>query len=145
MNTATRDSKVVMPPGNYFLGDPGYCFKDSWEKIVDNYYDDEGVLVKYKKKIILMFSTAFGDGGYPSNEYPGFDFPVDSGLIGLVPVNLIETDKDDLKHCGKFISFKEQFICESSKNGDLTFGHIVIRTGESEENELDYAYEEDFV
>lgn len=83
----TKENVVVtVPAGNYALGDPCYtvsgtdwsdllescnCFQDSPIGVIDGHY-------------VLSFPTHHGDGVYRDNF--GYSYPVDAGMIGLVPI-----------------------------------------------------------
>lgn len=76
-----------------------------------------------KKKNVYAFSTYRGDGTYRGSD--GFEYDVDSGLIGLAPVEL-GSDGIRIGLCKSVLVSKE--IQCSSDDGLLTFGNIVINT-----------------
>ena len=135
MKTNCEQIFTKVPAGKYFLGDPCYCFEDSWSGIVDQLYekDRNGYTAEINGKTILCFNTAYGDGGYYDSNHPETEFSVDAGLIGLTPVELIETSIDYVKDLGTFVEFTEETICESHENGTLRFGDWFIDTGYEEE------------
>lgn len=114
-------STVVVPAGSYFLGDPCYCLEDGWSPLLDSIGYENGSLAKPVGTLpsganVLIFHTAYGDGVYEGSD--GFEYGVDSGCIGLVPVKAAE------KKPGKYskrITFKEPALCHSF-NGCLDFG-----------------------
>ena len=74
-------AKYILPAGTYFFGDPCYVteedlYQELWSKA------DDGVhLAEHNGHKYFIGRTAYGDG-----EYDGF--PVDSGQLGLIPIEL---------------------------------------------------------
>jgi len=112
--------KVVVPKGDYYLGDPCYIIQDSdWDNLLESsdcFRKPVGIVRTFQ---VLAFSTAFGDGEFKDNYNNSYS--VDSGLIGLVPVEF-NPEADSTK-----VSFKKPTICRSVE-GVLIFGNIVIDT-----------------
>lgn len=120
---------VVMPAGTYYLGDPCYSVPNSrWmEWLEAAKYETEDVLVAdLDGHKILGLSTLYGDGQYPGSN--GFDYPVDAGLIGLVPVSMAYGNdcvgRPDLV---TKVTFDKPVVCQYER-GLLRFGHITIDT-----------------
>lgn len=152
---------MTMPAGKYWIGDPCYIFphtgplENKWDELlaeVDFFEVSYGELDDGKIKVWAA-STAYGDGTYVGSN--GKAFPVDAGLIGIAPqetVDYLGRSDNDLDYAGLFIEFKEPFVVKS-RNGNFTFGHINIDTGddydsdeedcESDYDDDDYAYEND--
>jgi hypothetical protein len=114
----------TVPAGTYYLGDPCYALQGTqkaWMKIL-NSSDHFKKPYKVGRKIAIAFSTAFGDGEY----YDQFNnkYPVDAGMIGVVPISLStkETPKGMLR-----VRFEKPTKC-SSVDGVLTFGKYKIDT-----------------
>ena len=116
-----------IPAGTYYVGDPCYVFgRDSRLKIseINKCFDIPNI--EYKDKPVIAFRTKFGDGTYNG-------FSVDSGLIGIVDISLIEEDStffnesfDRQKH---IVTFDKPFDFEWN-NGDFHIGQqIHIYTG----------------
>ena len=78
---------------------------------------------KSRNRNVYAFSTHRGDGTYLGSD--GFEFDVDSGLIGLVPVEL-GMDGIRIGQCRPVI-VAEKIQC-SCDRGLLIFGNIVINT-----------------
>jgi len=114
--------KVTIQAGKYYLGDPCYSLNESWGNILEQTDYFKTPLVTIDGFEILAFKTAHGDGEYPSNA--GRKFSVDSGLIGLVPVELAD-DKEPFSTM--IVEFNEPTLCKRVK-GKLYFGKIVIDT-----------------
>jgi len=131
-------NKMVMPAGKWWIGDPCYVFPhkgpmaNKWDELlaeVDFFDNSYGELDNGKIKVWAA-STAYGDGRYVGSN--GKAFPVDAGLIGIVPqetVDYLGKTDNDLDYLGLFIEFNESFIVESN-NGLFHFGHIEIDTGD---------------
>lgn len=142
-------NKMIMPAGKYWIGDPCYVFpnkgpmENKWDEILAevNFFEvSYGELDDGKIKVWAA-STAYGDGRYIGSN--GKAFPVDAGLIGIVPketVDYLGRTDNDLDYLGLFIEFTEPFVVRSN-NGLFHFGHIEIDTGDYTEDE-DY-YDED--
>ena len=77
---------ITLPPGRYFIGDPGYCFGTDWNDvngICDTILADGRVFKDYQ---FFAAHTAHGDGGYRGSN--GFEFGVDTGMLGAMPLQL---------------------------------------------------------
>lgn len=148
-------NKMIFPAGKYWIGDPCYVFpndgpfRNRWDELLDEveYFEtlSYGELDDGKIKVWAAH-TAYGDGRFVGSN--GAMFPVDAGLIGIVPMDTVEylnrTD-NDLDYCGQFVEFKESFVVES-RNGDFIFGHIGIDTGDDGDDgqyDDDYDYNSD--
>lgn len=139
-------NEMLMPAGKYWIGDPCYIFpnkglmEDKWEELLDKVgiFDDiaYGELDNGKIKVWAA-PTAYGDGYYVSEN--GKAFPVDAGLIGIVPletVKYLDNADSDLDYSGLFVEFTEPFIVEAV-DGLFRFGHIVINTCDDNDEEED--------
>jgi hypothetical protein len=63
-------------------------------------------------------------------------YPVDAGLIGLVPVELLGSDVHNLRgDLSKIVTFDKPTKCSSNGDGKLRFGHITIDTDPADEEE----------
>ena len=126
--------EVVVPKGSYAIGDPCYAVpNDDWSDLLDSctYFESPiGYVVKdgVQKFPVLAFGTKWGDGCYRGTD--GKTYPVDAGLIGLVPVEIIK----DFADC-ELITFEKDTICVNDGSGKLKFGHITIDTDPNEEVE----------
>lgn len=116
----------TMPPGDYILGDPLYSMSD---EVRQEYMENRAYQAPFTLKGLdcLLLSTAYGDGIYPDQE--GFEYSVDSGQIGVLPVSVTELD-DHHRPMVKQVSFSEPFECRADyHNRSLQFGHINIDVG----------------
>ena len=83
----------TFPKGEYFFGDLSYLFLNSirneeWSNIFC--VNGEGDW-DYKDKEYLLFNT--GGDGYFSNHRRGFEsVPVDSGSLGLIPTEVVDSE-----------------------------------------------------
>lgn len=128
-----QDDRITMPAGVYYLGDPCYAFHDGWHDVLYGLWATGHDAYIYKGFPILMFGTAYGDGCYGGSD--GRTYGVDAGLIGLVHESLIE-DTSCWTLGSKFVS-TESFVCTRSEGGCLTFGEIIIDTGDDAFEEED--------
>jgi hypothetical protein len=140
---------VTAPAGEYFLGDPGYAVEphENWMHLLEscNYFEKPTGQLPDGTEVIA-FSTAYGDGFFPDNH--GNEYPVDAGLIGLVPVTpateaaLADTEATAQAHGAPHqfmtrVSFAEPVECTRTGLGLLTFGPYQIDTaGEVDEDGL---------
>lgn len=88
MSTLTS-TKIEIPAGKYWLGDPCYVIEsDDWSKVCEAFFADENqgksvVQVDLGNgNLVVLCNTAWGDGEFRSSK--GHILPVDSGTIGLV-------------------------------------------------------------
>jgi hypothetical protein len=130
--------QVTVPAGQYVLGDPCYAVPDQhWDDLLAScdFFRNPVGLVKdgAKKFAVLGFGTRWGDGCYAGSD--GKEYPVDAGLIGLVPIELVENVSE---HYGNIVTFNKDTICRSDGDGKLYFGSIVIDTDPEDENEDNY-------
>lgn len=130
--------QVTVPAGQYVLGDPCYAVPDQhWEDLLAScdFFRNPVGLVKdgAKKFAVLGFGTRWGDGCYAGSD--GKEYPVDAGLIGLVPIELVENISE---HYGYVVTFNKDTVCRSDGDGKLYFGSIVIDTDPDEGDENDW-------
>lgn len=130
--------EVIVPEGSYVIGDPCYAVPDKdWDDLLlsCNYFQNPIGCVKdgIQKFHVLAFSTRWGDGTYRGSD--GNDYPVDAGLIGLVPVEMVE---DLAEHT--IVEFNRDTLCVNDGSGNLRFGHITIDTAVEDEEEEDENY-----
>lgn len=133
----TKAQKIVtealMPAGTYIVGDPCYAVPDErwmeWLEAADYTSDDKILLAHLDGHPVLGIGTARGDGCYGGSD--GNSYPVDTGLIGLVPVELDGATKEQEKYSEKnrspVVKFERDFRC-SYEDGTITLGHIEIET-----------------
>jgi hypothetical protein len=128
-----RSFSVVVPPGTYVLGDPCYTVAvDDWQVLLEScdYFNTPIGEVKGHK--ILGFSTMYGDGVYRGSD--GKHYPVDAGLIGLVPYDYAASTVRDNRKIVQLVKLDYPTLCTRSQEGMLTFGGIKIDT---ENNDID--------
>ena len=129
---------VIVPQGSYVIGDPCYAVPyDYWHDLLQscNYFESPIGYIKtgVEKFSVLAFGTKWGDGCYRGTD--GNEYPVDAGLIGLVPIDLV-TDLSD----HKIVNFSKDTLCVDDGSGKLKFGHITIDTDPLDEEEEDDNY-----
>ncbi len=128
-----KQVEVVVPKGSYVIGDPCYAVPDKdWNDLLlsCNYFQNPIGCVKdgMQKFFVLAFSTKWGDGCYRGTD--GNEYGVDAGLLGLVPVELLE---DLSGH--EVVNFSKDTLCIDDGSGKLKFGHITIDTDPADEDE----------
>lgn len=119
-------TEVVMPAGEYWVGDPCYSVpNDRWMEWLEaaDYENERTILLaELSEKPVLGINTAYGDGEYMDES--GNSYPVDAGLIGLTPVELATESAPFGSHR---VYFANDFTC-SYNDGTITLGHINIDT-----------------
>lgn len=129
-------------PGHYWLGDPSYVgaqdgkLWDEWVRIAGD--SSEGFTDPLAGALYLGFplvgaDTLYGDGLFTGTD--GLSYPVDGGMIGPVPLELIEAlelDRDRLHALGSWVEISEPTLLTREDDGTITFGTISIATGETE-------------
>lgn len=132
----------MMPAGRYYVGDLCYVMHPQWDEFcaltISGHSVADGEFTLKNGVRIATFCTMYGDGTYV-DQFDG-EYPVDAGLIGCIRVEDISDEEADLE-LGTIVDFEEDFEV-SSENGTLYFGHIVIETGDTED-EYDEEYDED--
>lgn len=143
-----KQDELVLPPGQYYISDPGYVLDD------DIYHDVWGEEFKYEcgayarmgdKAGFMMAHTAHGDGTYLGSD--GVNYDVDSGTIGVIAAVLCTGDTDRYEP----ITFdKEVRLTYEKKDGVIKIesGSFVLKITtdppeESEDDEEDATTEED--
>jgi hypothetical protein len=131
--------EVEVPAGQYILGDPCYAVPDDeWMELLEScdYFENPiGKITRRDKSYyrIVAFSTRWGDGCYKGSD--GQSYPVDAGLIGLVPWAVCkDVIRDDLS---EVVTFDKPTKCSSDGEGKLRFGHITIDTDPADEEDED--------
>lgn len=124
--------KKTFPPGTYYIGDPCYVVSDdNWQQLLDdtNYFENENQ--SYKGLQILVGDTSYGDGTYTDNYRR--EYGVDAGLIGIMPIEVVDNKYSNIENLGAIVEFEEDFVVEI-KDGVFKFGNIVINTGNDDED-----------
>lgn len=134
--------KILMPAGNYYIGDLCYVIDYDWSKLCEHYFSNDaygrtqdGMTFPYEDRKCFIGSTKYGDGSYYDNF--GRQYGVDSGMIGIMLYAL--KDKDD--GGGNVVFFDKEFYVDYF-DGIFTFGDIVINTGEEDKDD-DFYPEDD--
>lgn len=109
-------------------------FGGNWDRLLaaTNYLAEGRVTLfenNEEARRLIAFHTAHGDGVYEDED--GNQYPVDAGMIGAIPVELIDSDKlatiRRYGNMGHFAEFRTHFICEAN-HYNLRFGRIRINT-----------------
>lgn len=81
--------------GIYF-GDPCYVLSDELYNVwIDEYNCVDGS-IDTGKGIFVVHGTKYGDGEYYGYNYPNnYSFPVDSGTLAIIPIEMIDPKKKD--------------------------------------------------
>jgi hypothetical protein len=127
-----------LPAGTYYIGDPCYVIDKEWDNVCNMSFDKNGqplngVMVLNNKEMFIG-CTAYGDGLY--FDQFGNQYPVDSGCIGVVPVELI--DKEDCSN-PHFVTFDKPFAIIYNL-GKFEIDTLFIDTTESDDDYYDDMY-----
>ncbi len=129
--TNVKIIRIMVPNGEYYLGDPGYVFEEKeWQEICDQ---GNGPIYEARGKKLIMVSVG-GDGA--CIDATGNSYDVDSGSLGLVPIDLV-SDRKEAGARGKILCFKGPTLFKYIDQEFLAVGNIVFSF---EESELDYDY-----
>ena len=111
--------------GDYYIGDLCYVLSDEdYDALVKLIISSnkearwEGYFKGYR---VFVAPTCYGDGVYADND--GDEYFVDSGTIGIVPEELI--DSNNRADLGQIIEFRTDFEV-SYDDGIFIFGDVVI-------------------
>lgn len=121
--------------GEYYIGDCCYVIGDETPAFdwVDDFLEQfwvDSENINLGGHQIVAYNTSHGDGVYPSNV--GFEFPVDAGLIGIIPKDVWESCEPPFGCL--LVKFDTDFVCDSF-GGTLQFGSVLINTDYEEEYE----------
>ena len=141
----TKDIRIdSIPAGVYYIGDPCYPFSssDGWNDILEKSDYFAKTMIMHNGHAVGAFGTAHGDGSYIGKMPEGrmHEFPVDSGLIGFVSINLIPPDfiaslRSGEEVCGALVEFSDPWTASSWKDGIIRIGHAFIDTNQNVEEE----------
>jgi hypothetical protein len=144
----------MMPAGKYYIGDLCYVMDDAeWLEVCDltirgsRVIDGEFQLKDGRR--FAMYGTAYGDGTY--HDHYGFSYSVDSGSIGCIRMEDIKAsntyslgDTQAILDFGAIQDFDTDFVTGGGIAGGMPgwegliqFGHIVIETDPTEEEEYE--------
>ena len=142
----------MMPAGIYYIGDLCYVMDDAeWLEVCDltiqgsRVIDGEFQLKDGRR--FAMYGTAYGDGTY--HDHYGFSYSVDSGSIGCILMEDIKAsntyslgDTQAILDFGAIQDFDTDFVTgggrgEPGWEGLIQFGHVVIETNPTEEEEYE--------
>jgi len=131
-----------LPAGKYYIGDPCYVFSDeTWDILCDKHLDSmsTGEIFEHNGQQLWSHGTAYGDGVY--SDQNGTEYGVDAGLLGIVPIALIEDPAGE--ELGTMLEFPRSVVV-SYDNGTFYIGNITIKTGDDdldfEDDDVDGGY-----
>ena len=117
--THRRTEMCIIPAGRYYIGDLCYGLPDTiYDYVFGGTVYDAGFYKNEERNTFFFLGNTYGgDGDYKGSD--GFHYSVDSGTIGICPVELLSYE-DDVKGLGKIYSFKKPVQC-SAINGVFKF------------------------
>ena len=99
-----KEQYPVTTEQGLYIGDPCYVInEEDWSDFLDEYRIARKAgftHFKFKGFTVGVTRTAHGDGSYTGTD--GFSYSVDAGLLGVVPLELVE-DKEKAERLGRVI------------------------------------------
>lgn len=124
----------MIPAGEYYIGDPCYVFSEAdWDTICRQ--DSKNVHEIHGKK--FADASTGGDGSFLDTN--GNSYSVDSGSLGVVPIDLVFNQEDALRQ-GRIVVFETPVLFKYIEDELLVIGDIVFNL---DEVELDEEYVKD--
>ena len=125
---------VLMPAGEYWVGDPCYAVPDErwmeWLEAADYENQDRYLVAELDGQPVLGINTAYGDGVF--YDVVGDEYPVDAGLIGLTPVGTAVPEPFGSHR----VRFAEPVECYfEDHRGVIVLGSIRVETDPREDDE----------
>jgi len=111
---------VILPPGKYWIGDPGYVMDSRWDAFcaiagANHWADGVYELDNFK---MWYHATKNGDGCYPSwmnskkkKKMPDSDYMVDTGAIAVIPIELVDEKDNCFFDEGRPVIFRKAITC----------------------------------
>jgi len=143
----------------FYIGDICYVLADNiysliWGDIYDYSMPKDGFIVPKgtmvnnlpleRDFVVCVESTAYGDGEYYDNN--GHIYPVDAGVIGVVPLELCCKQQNGL-HLGRVIEVLGEATLECPTRGNFVIcvGNtiVTINTDEYGNEDEEYDYDEE--
>jgi hypothetical protein len=147
---------MTMLPGKYYLGDPCYALSDErYAQLLDLIGCNDtarailhGSVLEGEFNLpdgprLVVFNTLWGDGIYAGSD--GREYMVDAGCIAAIPWELVDPVKMATNGLENWEPTNMSLVSgpwyatsdcnRSTGDGTLTFGHVRIDTGDSNEEE----------
>jgi hypothetical protein len=142
---ASPQESRSIPAGSYVVGDPCYSVADDeWMPWLENAnYRNVDLLDASTPSghRVVAVGTAYGDGSYPGSD--GFDYGVDAGLIGVVPLEYAENSGNGTwRHACSVHNFSIPFTLARDEDGTIFISGLEIPTGDTSDDD-DYWDDED--
>ncbi len=126
--------KTTFKAGRYYVGDPCYVLDDKqWDEVLTqtgcfgyeafSSPDENTFYIKGHRG--WGNGTMWGDGTYIANN--NLEYWVDSGTLGIIPIEALEDGNPDFRGGYDFETFKKDFEVYF-EDGVFHFGDIVIDT-----------------
>ena len=142
----SKHSDLLGSKKGFFVGDICYALKDEiYDDVWGARHDyEDGQFTTDDGNQFIVAGTAWGDGEYIDNY--GHLYPVDAGVIGVVPLELVKDSLFENLDCGYVCTSKEATF--EAENGifkiKLSEGRTIeINTREDEEEEDEEKEEEE--
>lgn len=121
---------ITVPAGTYWLGDPSYVVPESlWVPLLESCDFFNAPVGTAGGHTVYASGTCWGDGMYFGTD--GHKYPVDAGLIGLVPEAMVTEDPGK---CSRKVTIGHDFIF-GYEDGTILIDDIKIPTAEEDEED----------
>ena len=121
---------MILKAGKYFIGDPCYVIDDPiddgkrWDRFCDEFCGGDGI-EEFDGENIFVHHTMYGDGCFAGTD--NHNYPVDAGIIGVIPISLCTSKIKSTKGYGRIVNFKKDFSA-TYENGIFYIGDVEINT-----------------
>lgn len=100
--------RAEFAPGIYYFGDICYALKEAlYDGIWGKSGYEDGVFDTPQGRFVVA-GTAHGDGVYFGSDHK--KYPVDAGVLGIVPATLWKAEQSKLSLLGKILSVKNKLV-----------------------------------
>jgi hypothetical protein len=124
--------KHTLPPGTYFIGDPGNVLEQSWDSIlVSTNFFSEPDPIQIQGRSIWGHRTLNGNGRFTDQN--GIEYKVADQVLGAVNIELIENPEGET--LGTVLIAPNGLDVEFL-NGVFTFNSIVIDSNDPAETDF---------
>lgn len=103
-----RVTATITSEKGFYIGDPCYVLSDDvYYRVWGDKYDFHDGTFEANGFTVAVAGTAYGDGYYLGSD--GKRYPVDSGTIAVVPIELSTKDEEAInrEHDGRYVEGKE--------------------------------------
>ena len=109
----------------FYIGDIGYALSEEhYDNIWGNKYNYADGIFALENNYFAVYGTSYGDGIYKDKDRK-YTFSVDSGVIGIVPKELIDLEKYD--KANQFGYITDETVKEIEIDYDFGVFHLILK------------------